>query len=102
MKLFQFHLPPHPHAQRQWEALAIVGAGGFTRQAPVIGAWNDKAGDTIIEPMVVYQVACDLPTFEKLLASAFSLWPREQALFTVDVGEAFIHAREGHRLASNG
>lgn len=100
MKLYQFTLPTHTNAglsyelaRKRWEQHAIAAAGGITR-APGFaeGVWRDQ-GREYKETVALYTVACEVSTFKLLLAHAFECFPDQLAIFTVELGEAYVNER---------
>jgi hypothetical protein len=107
MRLYLFTLPVRTNAglscelaRKRWAADALKLAGGVTEpQAFHKGVWN--GGDlTYREEVAEYKVACDKPTFAKLLASAFANFPDHEEIFTADLGEAAINARPAAAAAA--
>lgn len=100
MKLYQFTLPIHSNnglsyelARKQWAAEALKLAGGVT--APLTfreGTWKGEDRD-YRELVAEYTVACTPKVYDALLAFAFDKFPDQEAIFTVELGEAAINSR---------
>lgn len=101
MRLYLFTLPVRTNAgltcelpRKRWSAEALKLCGGVTEpQAFNKGVWDNGDGLTYREEVAEYKVACDKPTFAKLLAFAFEQFPDQEAIFTADLGEAAINLR---------
>lgn len=100
MKLYQFTLPIHSNqglsyelARKRWAAQALKLAGGVT--APLTfreGTWTGE-DRTYKELVAEYTVACTPAVYDDLLSFAFDQFPDQEAIFTVEIGEASINAR---------
>lgn len=99
MHLYEIALPVWTNTRRknyetqrkQWEAFALERAGGYTALAQAMGAWHDT--DTkrdYIEPMLLYRVVCSSETWDALVRRAFELFDDQLALYTAQIGDAFI------------
>ena len=82
------------YALRNWQAIAVVLAGGFTRGCPETGAWLGSDNRLYSDITVTYRVACDRSDiWARLVAKAFELFPDQLAIMHAEIGTATIAER---------
>lgn len=100
-RLYLFTLPVRTNAgltcelaRKRWAAEALKQCGGLTEpQAFNKGVWDNGDGQTYKEEVAEYKVACTAAQYKALLAFAFDAFPDQEAIFTADLGEAFVNVR---------
>jgi len=85
---------PLPRSHGLFKAAMLQEAGGYSEVARnVLGQWQDETGRVYTDYSAVYSVACHYDVFMLLLARAWELFPDQEALFWVELGEAHISHR---------
>jgi hypothetical protein len=100
-RLYLFTLPVRTNAgltcelaRKRWSAEALKLCGGVTEpQAFNRGVWDNGDGQTYKEEVAEYKVAATAAQYKALLACAFDNFPDQEAIFTADLGEAYINVR---------
>ena len=92
---------PYDKAREAWEGMALIIAGGYTREgSQACGAWMN-AGHVYKEPMQGYTIAASREHFARLVGAAFDLFPDQLAIYTARGGNAEIIPRPKNEV-SNG
>lgn len=102
LTLFEIQLPQRDNAGRfttlalkAFEQEALTVAGGFSRCAPIEGAWRDGAeGKDYYDTMIPYRIACTRLQFTRLRGAAFRLFPDQIAIMVAEIGTAEIIMRD--------
>ena len=82
-------------ARELWLQRTLDTVGGFTDRGIVTGTWKDASTGILYpeEPMHVYQVACEEHLWLDLVARAHELFPDQAAIYTANIGFAFIYSK---------
>ena len=100
MNLYEIALPIRDNSGREttkarlnWEAEALLIAGGYSQFAPTTGFWKDDTGKVHRDVCLRYQIACDSVMWRTLVKHAFRLFPDQLAIYHARIGEATIEER---------
>lgn len=107
-RLYLFTLPVRTNAgltceiaRKRWSGEALKLCGGVTEpQSFNRGVWDNGDGQTYREEVAEYKVACTAAQYKALLAFAFDAFPDQEAIFTADLGEAFVNVRTPIKVAA--
>lgn len=107
-RLYLFTLPVRTNAgltcelsRKRWAGEALKLCGGVTEpQSFNRGVWDNGDGQTYREEVAEYKVACTPKQYATLLDAAFREFPDQEAIFTADLGEAFINTRPAVKVAA--
>jgi hypothetical protein len=83
------------HARKAWETEALKVAGGYTLNAFADGVWKSPDAPRVFKDRIApYDVATDRAGAADLTEAFFRLFPDQEALCVVKLGEATILPRE--------
>lgn len=91
MNLYKILLPKDQTKLTIWKSFVLDVAGGFTQYNVAQGLWRStNSSYPIRDLMVPFEVSCNEITWKAIILKVFVLFPREEAIFWAQIGEANI------------